>query len=815
MKASEHTTTSNLQTAKENQSQPFFGREGESTFFSGRETGAFANDGSGTTRPFFSPATIQPKLTIGRPGDRYEQEADSMADQVVQRIQTKKIGNTGSTLLAGRNIQRKCAACEAEEQEEAIAPKIQTKSIFESNEETADAQVQRKCTACEAEEIRPKRIQRSGQGATAEASSDLESRLNATKNGGAPLPKETRSSMESAFGADFSNVRVHTDNRSVQMNQELGAQAFTHGSDIYFNSGKYDTQSNGGQHLLAHELTHTIQQGRASGTVQRRGNPAYFPTGTGCELGQEGSTPVGTHVLFRVANSIVSSDDAKKINDFARDWVTAGAKDRVKLYGYASEEGKQKPNWILSCNRATAVKASLNQKGIPNSKIDTIALGETTEFGSSRGPNRRVIMQMISEGPAPRPSGACDSILNQYPKQYLQDQLVQTYLVDEIEDTDDKFLFSKDYRKKLVIQILDDMYRLRADLCFRNMQELVDDVRKRMLNSLNMRSSQGSSQYFKAFGYPNRGSGVAKDCGPRVNKAAREKGYWTDQQNCWTGRKYCFFLTEEGKKNAFDAITLLFTEQSNKCDRTLIHCDYLISMLHFRSFMEALGKEEFNRRVKSGEIKVILFWNGFHELIQQGYTASSEKKNKSLAEVRLSSEDEFIIGDHVLFFNHEAYDDLNENKDLSWRLENAIIIDNLGPGGSKRFQGHGYFKPKSRDSFIQAMLGKFNQLIKLAQGYVNSNNIPKLNEDFAFTLKNGKLFRAVDFDVENGKITNPRIKFHEGAQFSGNWQSSPVKTMALRHLNKDDYPDPFVMPGDSHIEVYRPKESIDEPAPKP
>jgi len=70
--------------------------------------------------------------------------------------------------------------------------------------------------------------------------------------------------MEQSFGADFSSVRVHTDSASVQMNKEINAQAFTHGSDIYFNEGKYDTTSSDGQKLLAHELTHTVQQGGSS-----------------------------------------------------------------------------------------------------------------------------------------------------------------------------------------------------------------------------------------------------------------------------------------------------------------------------------------------------------------------------------------------------------------------------------------------------------------------------------------------------------------------------------------------------------------------
>ncbi|HSI75140.1 MAG TPA: DUF4157 domain-containing protein [Lunatimonas sp.] len=96
-----------------------------------------------------------------------------------------------------------------------------------------------------------------------QASSDLESRLNSSRGGGSPLPEKTRTSMESAFGSDFSGVRVHTNSGAVRMNQELGAQAFTHGSNIYFNSGKYNPGRMEGQRLLGHELTHVVQQGHA------------------------------------------------------------------------------------------------------------------------------------------------------------------------------------------------------------------------------------------------------------------------------------------------------------------------------------------------------------------------------------------------------------------------------------------------------------------------------------------------------------------------------------------------------------------------
>ena len=93
------------------------------------------------------------------------------------------------------------------------------------------------------------------------------------------MPESARTFLGSRFGADFSGVRMHTDSESARLNREIGAQAFTHGSDIYFGAGKSNFQTDSGLHLLAHELTHTIQQGavptfgstvqRASSIVQR------------------------------------------------------------------------------------------------------------------------------------------------------------------------------------------------------------------------------------------------------------------------------------------------------------------------------------------------------------------------------------------------------------------------------------------------------------------------------------------------------------------------------------------------------------------
>ena len=114
-----------------------------------------------------------------------------------------------------------------------------------------DEPIQAKFEDCEVEEP----IQRFADG-TAQAQPDLENRLNASQGGGSALPDDVRSFMEPRFGADFSQVRVHTGSEAVQMNRDLSAQAFTHQQDIYFGSGKSPINET----LTAHELTHVIQQ---------------------------------------------------------------------------------------------------------------------------------------------------------------------------------------------------------------------------------------------------------------------------------------------------------------------------------------------------------------------------------------------------------------------------------------------------------------------------------------------------------------------------------------------------------------------------
>jgi Domain of unknown function (DUF4157)/Transglycosylase SLT domain len=120
-----------------------------------------------------------------------------------------------------------------------------------------EEKVQRKCAECEEEEHG--QVQRKSDG-SGTAPSGVTQQIENSKGRGSKLSDATRSQMESSFGTDFSNVTIHTDRESADMNNALHAQAFTHGSDIYFNEGKYNPQNTEGGRLLAHELTHVVQQ---------------------------------------------------------------------------------------------------------------------------------------------------------------------------------------------------------------------------------------------------------------------------------------------------------------------------------------------------------------------------------------------------------------------------------------------------------------------------------------------------------------------------------------------------------------------------
>jgi hypothetical protein len=180
-----------------------------------------------------SVSPLQAKLTIGEPGDKYEQEADRVASQVVEQINAPAPAQS----TQGQSVQR-----QEEKPEE-----LQAKSTLKSGEEIAGG----------------------------EASTDLASAINSARGSGQPLDAGLQRSIGQAMGTDFSGVRVHTDAQSDQLNRSIQAKAFTTGQDVFFRQGEYNPGSRGGQELIAHELTHVVQQ--SGRTVQRSpSDPVFF-----------------------------------------------------------------------------------------------------------------------------------------------------------------------------------------------------------------------------------------------------------------------------------------------------------------------------------------------------------------------------------------------------------------------------------------------------------------------------------------------------------------------------------------------------------
>ncbi|MBX2829117.1 MAG: DUF4157 domain-containing protein [Flavobacteriaceae bacterium] len=185
------------------------------------------------TKAFVPPApVIQKKLKIGSPDDPLEAEADAVADKIVGQMEFAPPPPSNNIPL----VQRKCSNCEEEE--------LQKKPIAQ----TITPVVQRRALNTEP---------------SGSVSESISTQINASRGGGNKMDAGTLSAMESGFGTDFSNVRIHTDSNAIQLSKSMHAQAFTVGNDIYFNEGKYNTSSTTGKHLLAHELAHTIQQGGA------------------------------------------------------------------------------------------------------------------------------------------------------------------------------------------------------------------------------------------------------------------------------------------------------------------------------------------------------------------------------------------------------------------------------------------------------------------------------------------------------------------------------------------------------------------------
>ena len=169
----------------------------------------------------------QPRLTID---NQQEQEADRVAESVM-RMPASETVQTGSAISDQQKLQRTCAKCE---------------------EETND------------------QVHRSATGVGPDFAPPVVHEV--LRSPGHALDASTLAYMEPRFGHDFAKVRVHTDSKAASSARSVKASAYTVGNDIVFDSGRFDSNSHDGRRLLAHELTHVVQQSsrQAPGMLARK-----------------------------------------------------------------------------------------------------------------------------------------------------------------------------------------------------------------------------------------------------------------------------------------------------------------------------------------------------------------------------------------------------------------------------------------------------------------------------------------------------------------------------------------------------------------
>jgi outer membrane protein OmpA-like peptidoglycan-associated protein len=283
---------------------------------------------------------IQAKLAVGSANDQYEQEADRVAEQIVNMPESDL--TAPAALQSSAALQRKCA-CGG------------------TGDDECSCGMQRKAQPEES-------------GGSHHAPQIVDQVLGSA---GQPLGPDIRAYMEPRFGRDFSHVRVHTDSRAAESAEAVNALAYTVGRNIVFAARQYSSSSESGRKLLAHELTHVIQQdgmkkiqrletpGSLAGAVlqtrsaatilQRSCGPTEIGVPNAC-VGIDGDV-VGEHYLFTVNCDTLRPGEEARLRAFADTMTSDGS---VAIHGFASIEGSSDFNDSLSCARAIATQAVID-----------------------------------------------------------------------------------------------------------------------------------------------------------------------------------------------------------------------------------------------------------------------------------------------------------------------------------------------------------------------------------------------------------------------------------------------------------------------
>ncbi|HXS16249.1 MAG TPA: DUF4157 domain-containing protein, partial [Polyangiaceae bacterium] len=380
---------------------PFFSSTKDTKATSGGGQSFFAAQPSFAVQPSTAvqaSLVVQPKLEVSQPSDPLEHEADAVADEVMSASAPSAVSTGDGSVQPkddgeGNRRQGEFMARPVL-QRSALSGRIQRQEGpggFASNMGLGDdlgGVLHAKLFSPGV----PGFLQRRARGPPTDdghTSSDFEATLASSKSAGTPMPSDLRSNMEGRFGADFGAVRIHTGANAQAMNSSIHAKAFTHGGDIYFNAGQYSPATSSGQKLIAHELTHTLQQGAsrpasgasssslgATGTTQPKTARSIQRSPVQVARAADGAQREAAVALARAEQGLVSAKDTgpdgkrmgwERLLEY---FTTVFGEDRIVSGGSAAPPGAVPEDCIKRVGETTA-----NTKG-PD--------GKTTLYGQKR-----------------------------------------------------------------------------------------------------------------------------------------------------------------------------------------------------------------------------------------------------------------------------------------------------------------------------------------------------------------------------------------------------------------------------------------------
>jgi outer membrane protein OmpA-like peptidoglycan-associated protein len=356
---------------------------------------------------------IQAKLAIGQPDDPDEREADQVADRIMRSH-------------SGAPISSSCSCSDGEEMCEECGQKQQP-VVARSASNLLQRQSASPQPAPKRNPQPPTQTNPPSQVVAGAVFSDAAPPIvhEVLRSSGRPLDVATRNFMEPRFGRNFGGVRVHTDAMASDSAGAVNALAYTAGRNIVFAERQYAPNTLTGRRLLAHELSHVVQQegghakpravlenepGESVQTVddyppsvlRRTCGPSAIGTRTGCEPSTD--DPLGDLVRFKVnCDDFLTAAEEKKAKDFADSMETG---ERVRVHGFASVDGPAAFNLALSCARAQHARETLVTDGVDRSNIDVLQHGPTP--GAAEG-RRSVVLEPVpgrSRAPSPQLNGS-------------------------------------------------------------------------------------------------------------------------------------------------------------------------------------------------------------------------------------------------------------------------------------------------------------------------------------------------------------------------------------------------------------------------